>query len=261
VEYAQARIQARLGERPGTSAWRRLEAVPDLPAFLDAARAVGLGRWLARIAERSDSHALEVALRESLRSAIRELAGWMPAGWRAALAWTLHLVDLPALLHLTRGQPPLPWMTQDPVLRRYATAGAAERRAALEADFGLLLISAEGLRRKGRPNASGEADLLREAWSRRWMELWPNAGEEERASILDVVRCIERGLEGSLRSSVERDAPPRAALEQRLRHLLRGSTLLPAAAFAYLAIATLDVERLRAGLLTRALLPRAPERP
>jgi hypothetical protein len=261
MEYAQARIQARFGERPGASAWRELEALAGLSAFLDAARATGLGRWLARIDERSDSHAVEIALRESLRSAVREIAGWMPARWRAALAWTLHLVDLPALLHLARGQPPLPWMAQDPVLRRYAATGAEERRAVLEADFGSLLLPAEGLRRKGRQKANGEEDRLRATWLRRWMALWPEAGEEERASVLGVARCIERDLESSPQSSAERDAPQRSALEDRLRHLLRGSTLLPAAAFAYLAIAALDVERLRAGLLTRALFPPVPGEP
>jgi len=259
VDYAQARIQARFGERPDEYAWRRLEAVRGLPGFLDAARASGLGRWLAGIDERSDSHAVEIALRESLRSAIRELASWMPVPWRAALAWTLHLVDLPALLHLVRGRSRLSWMARDPVLRRYAAADAGEGRAALEADFGSMLFPAEGLRPEARPNA--EADLLRAAWSRRWMALWPDTGEEERNAILGVVRCIERDLEGPPPSSAERGAPQRTILQQRLRHLLRGSTLQPAAAFAYLAIAALDLERLRAGLLTRALFHRASEQP
>jgi len=259
VEYAQARIQARLGNRPGASAWRQLEAVSGLPAYLDAARATGLDRWLARIDESSDSHAVEIALRESLRSSIRELAGWMPERWRAALAWTLHLVDLPGLLHLARGRPPLPWMAQDPVLRRYAVGDADERRAGLERDFGSLLFAAGCLRRKGEAKAEVEEELPGAAWLRGWMELWPDAGEEERASVRAVLSCVEQELKSSLQPSTVRGALQRIALEQRFRHLLRISTLLPAAAFAYLAIAALDVERLRAGLLNRALFPGAPE--
>ena len=49
LEYAQARLSARYGERPDEIAWRRIEHLRELPALLDAARISAFGIWLAGI--------------------------------------------------------------------------------------------------------------------------------------------------------------------------------------------------------------------
>lgn len=51
------------------------------------------------------------------------------------------------------------------------------------------------------------------------------------------------------------EATPRRALGPPLLHLYRHATLEPAAAFVYLALSALDMERLRGELLRRALFP------
>lgn len=258
MEYAQARVQARFGERPSELSWRRLEAVRGMPAFLEAAREAGLRRWVAGLEERSGSHGIEIALRERVRSTIREVAGWMPEEWRAAAMWTLHLVNLPALVHLARGRPPFPWMQEDPVLRRYAGGDADERRAALgnepELDFLAPALLGDAARAPA-PGAVPGASAVRDAWLKRWKSLWPETGEEARESVARLELCVERNLRALPRSPLDEGAVPMSILEQQLRRLFRSSSLLPAAAFAYLAIAALDLQRLRRALLLRALFP------
>ena len=55
LEYAQARLSARYGERPDEIAWRRIEHLRELPALLDAARISAFGDLARR--HRSDEHA------------------------------------------------------------------------------------------------------------------------------------------------------------------------------------------------------------
>ena len=263
MEYAQARMQARFGERPAELSWRRLEAVRELPAFLEAARGTGLRRWVAGLQDRPDSHGVEIALRERMRSTIREVAGWMPEPWRAAAMWTLHLVDLPALVHLARGDPPFPWMREDPVLQRYAAGDAEERHAALanEPELDFLAPAFRGeVAQAWIPGRVPAGSAVRDAWLRRWKSLWPGTGGEARASVERLVRCVERNLADLSVASAEHGAALRRIFGQQLRRLFRGSSLLPAAAFAYLAIAALDAERLRRELLLRSLFPQTASR-
>jgi len=50
LEYAQARLSARYGQRPDEIAWRRIEHLRELPALLDVARISALGScWAASI--------------------------------------------------------------------------------------------------------------------------------------------------------------------------------------------------------------------
>lgn len=264
MEYAQARVQARFGERPAESYWRRLEAVRELPAFLEAARGSGLRRWVAGLQDRSGSHAIEIALREHLRLTIREVAGWMPEPWRAAAMWTMHLVDLPALVHLARGHPPFPWMQQDPVLQRYAAGDAEERRAALanEPQLDFLAPAFRGeVAQAWIPGMVPEASAVRDAWLQRWKSLWPGMGGEARASVARLGQCVERNLAHVSAATADHGAASRRIFEQQLRRVFRASSLLPAAAFAYLAIAALDAQRLRRELLLRRLFPQSASRP
>ena len=264
MEYAQARVQVRFGERPGELSWRRLEAVREMPAFLEAARGTGLRRWVAGLQDRSGSHGIEIALRGHLRSTIGEVAGWMPEPWRAAAMWTLHLVDLPALVHLARGHPPFPWMPEDPVLQRYAAGDTEERRAALANDpqLDFLAPAFRGeVAQAWMPGRVPERSAVLDAWLRRWKNLWPERGEEARASVVRLERCVERNLVQLSTAAPAQETASRRIFEQQLRRLFRSSSLLPGAAFAYLAIAALDLERLRREMLLRGLFPQTASGP
>ena len=48
--YAQARLQARLGARPGEAVWDMLHALLELPALLEQARTTSLRHWITNVA-------------------------------------------------------------------------------------------------------------------------------------------------------------------------------------------------------------------
>jgi hypothetical protein len=224
LEYAQARMQARYGARPAESAWIALHAAITPAAALECARAGALGKWVSGLDATSPLDEIELGLRERLRERIAEVASWMPSEWRSAVLWTRELLDLPALQRLAAGRPALPWMRRDP------------RMAARLHD------------------ASGEAIALnpRREWHDRWWRLWPASGADDRASLEEVARTVEAHVARFGRADAADAWPVRQALRARLETLFRRHALTPAAAFAYLALSTLEVERLRAEIVARA---------
>lgn len=219
MDYAQARMQARYGARPAEAQWQRLRIQPSLDGYLAAARATPLGGWLAGIADQADSHQIELALRQRWREAVAELAGWLPGEWQAAVRWTAGLIDLPALAWLAAGETPLAWMEKDAALT-----------AALP-------------------------PLERQGWLAGWRQRWPAVGDDDGAALRRLAAAVEAHLERF------RHLPPAAAWDARralageaARHFRRGAGR-PAAAFAWMLLLALDLERLRADLVLRALPP------
>lgn len=206
MHYAQARMQARYGARPDEALWLRLRSARGVAALLELARASGLRRWVAGLAPDSASHEIESKLKIRLREAIAEVAGWVPAPWRAAVLHTQELVGLPAALYLARGEPARAWMQE------IAPAGAR----------------------------SAEEALL--AWQARWRALWP----QEDAAAFPAVEALVRRAQAHRRNQ--------ARLEPALAALFRRNAGEPAAAFAFLLIAALELARLRAVLLRQVLL-------
>jgi hypothetical protein len=245
VDYAQARIQARFGERPDESTWHALGGAHGPGAVLEAARSCGLRRWIAGLDASCDSHAIEISLRARWRECVMELASWMPEEWRAATLWLSGLVDLPALCHLARGDAPLAWMSQDPVLRPYATADLAERQIRLRQDALAFVEPQPEPQAADAAHADDIESRVRHAWYEHWRRLWP-AGREA-GSIERLVALIEAGAGEPLSTGQQ-------ALARRLRALFRDLTLRPATAFVFLAFVAADIARLRAELLRHALL-------
>ena len=210
MEYAQARMQARHGARPGETLWLKLRSARGTAALLELARASGLRRWVAGLTPDSSSHEIESKLRSRLREAIAEVAAWVPAPWRAAVLHTQELVDLSVALYLARGEPPRAWMEE--------IAPAAGR--------------------------SAEDALL--AWQARWRSLWP----QQDAAAFPAVEALARLAQAHRRSH--------ARLDPALAVLFRRHAGEPAAAFAHLLLAAVELGRLRAALLRQALL--APAR-
>ncbi len=245
MDYAQARIQARFGERPDESTWQAIGSTHAPAELLEVARSCGLQRWIAGLNASSGTHAIEISLRAGWRGCVLELSSWMPPEWRPATLWLSGLVDLPALCHLARGEALLSWMSQDPILRPYCIADVVERRTRLRQD---ILAFMESQPESPAAEAMDENDFesqVRRAWYQHWRRLWP--ARREAGSIDRLVALVEAGTREPVSTGQQ-------ALLRRLRALFRDLTLRPAAAFVFLALVAVDIARLRAELLRHALL-------
>lgn len=242
LEYAQARLQARHGQRAGEGDWPRLETAREFSALLDAARQSPLRPWLVGITVPATAAQIEAVLRGHWRALVAELAGWMPMAWRPALAWCAVWPELPVLQHLARGGAAAAWMHEDAQLRALCAVPAAERPAALAA-AGLGPLAA----------AWARPDAFAQAWWAEWERRLPPSLGDAQGSLkpLRAALCAHGAAFAA--------APPgpggllRRALQARLSLLLRRAALEPAAAFVHLALSALDLERLRGELLGRAL--------
>lgn len=231
MEYAQVRMQARHGAQPDEALWRQLGGHDSLAAYLAAARATGLAGWIAGIGDGADAHVIERTLRQRWRQAVAELAGWMPAEWQQAVRCTAGLIDLPARAHLARGGEMQRWMADDP-----GVAGEAASNA-------------------GRDSQQPPTD--RRQWLEAWRQRWPAGDEDEKEALARLAASLARHLEALplLPPAAAREA--RRALRQAAALSFRRLAFRPGAAFAYLLLLALDLERLRAELVLRAVAAEA----
>jgi hypothetical protein len=238
LDYAQARLYARFGERPDELAWRSIEPIRGLPAFLDAARGLPFRRWIEAVAASSTPHEIEAGLVSRRRALVAEVARWMPEAWQAAVVWAGIVADLPVLEHISRNDEVLPWMRDDRLYGDLCADGA--RRPA----SGPFLPLAVGW---GRP------DGLFPAWRAEWMQRIPSAAPfPNLLGELARTLAVQRVFPGTVPVDT---ATRRGSLAARLVMLFRRATGDPAAAFIFLALSGLDLERLRGELLRRAVFP------
>lgn len=228
MEYAQTRMQSRYGARPDEALWRRLGGHQSLDGFLGAARASPLGGYLAGIGDRADAHEIELALRHQWRATVAEVARWMPREWQPAVRWSACLIDLPALAWLAAGGPPQRWMEKDAVLAAHLAAAG------------------------GGAAVTAAAPVGRAAWLAAWRRTWPTAADEDAAALERLAAAVESHLaDFSQHPAAAPDA--RRALADTAARWFRRLSWRPAVAFAYLLQVALDLERLRAELVLRAL--------
>lgn len=247
LEYACARVQAALGGHPSEALWRQVESARDTAALLEAARASPfLTACTAGLTATSSLHTVESRLRGRLDACCEQLAGWLPREWHAACAWVRTLVHLPAVFHLYHGGAPYGWMHDEPFLAPYLDADLATRQRTI-AGSALAPLAAHW---------SSGARLLR-AWLAEWRRRRPQRADSD--SLRALERAVEEHLAAFSATDPQRAWAERAALRARLARLLHAAVLEPAAAFAYLAIAALDVERLRAALVRCVLFAAASE--
>lgn len=223
IEYAQVRIQSRYAARAHAAAWREMEHARELPALIELARGAGFGRVVAQLPLPLGLHALDVALRKQWRERVDEVAGWMPVEWQAALRWCSLIVDLPFIRYLADGGIPYQWMQRDPCFAYWSAHPAPE---AVASD-----------------------------WYRQWRRRMPRLSEHEAAHFLVFVRTVESHLGAFSMAAVDAGWRQRQMLEQKLNTLFRRCTLEPLAAFAFLALLWLDLERLRGEIATRIAFP------
>lgn len=259
LEYAHARLLARHGQRPDEAAWRRLETLREIAPLLDVARSTGLRPFLVGIGAETPVHQVEATLRGHWRALVQEVAAWMPAAWQPSIAWCAVWPDLAWLQHLARGAEPAPWMLDDALWRDLAAAPAPGRAAELSAGpWGALAL------------AWPVPHALAQAWRDEWLRRLPKAGGDDgddgntagspaSDTLAQLVRTLNEHGHAFAQAHPSQGWLQRSALRTRLTLLLRRATLDPAAAFIYLALCALDLERLRAQLLPRLLFRQAAQ--
>lgn len=250
LEYAQARLSARYGERPDELTWRRIEHVRALPALLDQVRATALRRWISGIGTRSGAREIERALRGQWRELVDEVTAWMPEDWQPAVRWCAILVDLPLLQYLARGGAAPPWMREDPVYGEIA-----ERESA---GFGGMPLA--GALAPLAP-AWSEPDRIGQVWLAEWRRRIRDARGANDPLVAEMAKVLEAHLRAFRDRAIRDGWPLRRALQARLSLVFRRAMVNPAAAFAFLGLAALDLERLRGELLRRAVFPGLPLAP
>jgi len=253
IEYAHARVSARLGARPDERLWQQLRASRSVRVLLDAVRASPAAPYVSGIEPLASTDSIELALRQQFRLRVDEAARWAPDGWLDAVRWTRALVDLPAIVHLASGAPALPWMRIDPEIGPYARPTVAERHAALLS--GPLAPIADACTRPGDAPPRGVRHLhpAVDAWQQHWRSLWPAVGDEERTHLEALVLLLRQHEPRFASVDVGDADAARTALAGRLSSLMRRAAAQPAALFAWLALYALDLERLRAAFVMRAL--------
>jgi len=239
--YAQARLQARHGNRPTEQLWQRLAGAGDLANFLQQAQRTSLRPWVLGMQATQTSHALELSLRQRFRGYIEEVASWLPGHWAAVVHPAKHLLDLPVLQFLLHGETAPPWLPGDAALRPFASENRASRREALhEAGRDYLVIAWQ----QGTP--------LSLAWLEHWQHQWP-ASRGFAAGLTYLGRLLRRYLEEALAGHTAAGDRLRQPLVAGLGHAFRRYSCEPAAACAHLGLVALDLEKLRGELLQRAL--------
>jgi hypothetical protein len=246
LEYSQARVQARHGQRPDEGAWQRLQTTRDFGALLTTARTGALGPWVADLTPQSTSQQIDAAMRMHWRACVADVTGWMPVEWRAALAWCAFLPDLPALQHLARGGSAQAWMADDPDWQALSVAPVDDRATILSAGPLASLAGAWSA-----PSALGKA------WLAEWEQRLPQAltrADESLRRLVDTMLAHGAAFAGAAPGSGE---TLRRDLRARLSAQMRRATLEPAIAFIHLGLCALDLERLRGELMCRALFASA----
>jgi len=224
--YASARVQARFSRRPAPHDFRLLDASRSIAHLQDALRQGPLARFVAGLGPSPGSDDFEARLRDAWREACAEVSRWHATEWASAFLLFDACADLAGLELLRAGGPAPVWLQSDDRLGPVAHAGAASRATAVRTTYGTPLAV-----------AFEAAAPLSEAWRRAWIASWPPVSRPVAkilAGIADL--CLEP------RVADERRLEERTGRLERLLNRGRGT---PAAAFAYLAILAIALERIR----------------
>jgi hypothetical protein len=233
--YAQARAQARHGARLSAETWSLLESSVGLAQFLHLVRGTPLAQRVEHFSAATSPHVIERSLRQEWQREVDSAMHWVPLRWRAAVAWTGWLAELPALGHLLDGGAPLAWMAADPVLSAFGLEDADATRRSIEETL---------------PGVAADAGAGPAAWLNHWRRLWPDDSAADPA-LRHVVSLVERfgiGREG------DAGGDWRETLQRRAAGILRRHRDQPVTVFCHLLLCALELHRLRQGLLQRALL-------
>ena len=239
--YAQVRLQARHGARMSEADWRALESAHSLSRYLEQARRTPLRRWSDALDAAMTSHAIEAALRREADRTVREVAGWMPRRWRAAVGWLAVLPLLPVLEGILDGDDLPAWASEDPLLATLSGSDPVARRTTLAPSFLAPLVASA-------PDTRGLADL----WADHWKTLWPG-GEGATPALASFAAAVLRDFAAvSTAPRASGDAVRRGTERICVRHFRTGAAT-PVAAFAHLGLVLVDLERFRGDVVRRSL--------
>ncbi|NHA15418.1 hypothetical protein [Thioalkalivibrio sp. XN279] len=263
LAYLQARLQARHGDRPSADDWRVAEASADLSHFLEAVRRTALKRWIGDVNPDMAPDAIERYFRAAWRGAVDEVADWSPEDWRDAVAWLCWLPDLPAVEHLLRGLKIPPWMREDPVLKEVAFEDPQRRLEAFSEQplAPLLEGNPEGDPEDATLDTPPDPDAPRVAarWVAEWRRRLPRGARAHRDELAALLEQVQAHLE-AMRTSAEPDGRAlRNTLSASLARRFRKGAGTVTALFSHLLLDGLELERVRAGVMARRLLPERPE--
>jgi hypothetical protein len=258
IEYAHARLSARLAQRPDERVWTQLHSARSVGAALEVARGSIAASYVSGVTWPAPLCDLELAFRQQWRTRVEEMARWSPEGWTDAVRWTAHLVDLPALVHLLGKESAPPWIAGDPALARYAQGDRCERRAAID-DGPLAPIAAAVEAVEPAPRRPDAAAWQRarlhaafRAWQDGWRARWPECSDDARAGLERLAATVRNHLAHFGALHIDDADGARLRLVADLVTLLRRSAAQPAALFCSLALVALDLERLRGEIVARA---------
>lgn len=241
LEYALARMHARLGRRPDESGWSAMAHARDLAPVLDLARETWFHDAVKDLPERPDAHAIDRAIRAFWHGLVREVASWMPAEWERAIEWCAIVPWLPAATHLARGLEPAGWMREDALLADLCGIEAANGAPATGALAPLA-------------RAWSTPDRMAEAWQDEWRRRLPEAAARDE-SLAALAGKLSAHASAFRHAAPHEAAGLRRALERRALGAFRRHAQEPAGAFAWLVLAALDLERLRGELARRMAFP------
>jgi len=246
--YAQARAQARAGERLPEAGWRVLESTLGMPQYLASVRNTVLAPHVQHFSATVMPHAIERTLRDDWRAEVAAVGRWVPDPWLPAVTWTAWLPYLDGVAWLLRDEQVLEWMRQDAVLSGLAIDDLAARRLAIvDSPFGPLA-------------EQDSSENLKARWFDRWRSVSPSTSADETVSLRALVAAIGRYLDTTAGRdagrSDRRDACARLA--RRATRLMHRHVEEPVVVFCYLLLVALDLQRLRDGLLRRALFRDQP---
>jgi hypothetical protein len=239
--YAQTRLQARHGQRPGEADWRRLASTGDLANYLTAARRTPLRPWIEGIPSVETSHGLESHLHQQFRRYVEDVAHWLPVEWRASITWIGHLADLPALQYLLQTGTKPDWMQDD--------FGLGEIAGDSTVTF---LDKLPGSSHAYLGRALQDGIPLYDAWFNQWQRIWP-AKSGLHSGLVQLGRLVRQHLQEEQTATLPAAGNAPEALATSLGAAFRRHSFKPAAACAHLGLVALDLERLRGELVQRAL--------
>lgn len=248
--YAQARAQARLGERLPEDGWRVLESSLGLAQYLASVRSTVLAPRIRHFSTAVTPHAIERTLRDEWRSEVADVTRWVPDEWSRAVGWAAWIPYISSVEWLLGNEPALAWMQDDPVLAELAIDDPGARRAAIgSSPFGTLI------------DDDRDTDL-RARWFAHWQSLWPVMADEARSALHDLVDAVRAYLDAiAVQSKSLRDRrEARARLTRRASGMMHRHIQQPAVVFCHLLLFGLELQRLRDGLMRRALFADAGER-
>lgn len=239
--YMQARVQSRHGLRPQAQVWQQLRGSTDLASYLHTARKTSLAPWVAGLHATHSTHEIEHALWQQYRDHVDRVAHWLPTRWAGTIQWLGLLPDLPAIQHLLNTGAAPAWMLNNPRLRPFTSENMATRmQAMLDSSWRDIVEAWQG----------GQSPVA--AWLESWQKRWPR-----QASLQLGLRYLCALLQQQ--TNLARGQPPAPTQQQReqlarqLQGAFRRYSFQPAAACAHLGLVALDLEQLRAELVTRVL--------